>query len=114
MSKPTMDMFGKREAAWPTTRAQRGKYYLLPDPVHAGDQLVTMSYETWVDFGTQLETTRRAGIELDARIKELIGEKTILTAQAAKYKDKLEAIQELRRKEQTAKAYKSHGVTHDS
>lgn len=121
MNKPTMDMFGKqqrdhfgkRPAAWPTTRALRGKYYLLPDPIHAGDQLVAMSYNTWLDFGTQMETIRRGGVELDTRVKELIGENRILENQAAGYKGKLEAIQDVRRKEKIAKTYKSHGVTHE-
>jgi hypothetical protein len=120
--KPNMDIFGRgqirdalgnRQAAWPTTRAERGKYYLLPDPVHSGDQLVVMSYDTWADFGTQLEIARRAGVEMNTRIKELVGDKLIITAQAAQYKDKLEAVQALRRKEKLNKVYASHGVVHD-
>jgi hypothetical protein len=106
------DHFGNRPAAWPTTRAERGKYYSMPDPIHAGDQLVVMSHTTWVDFGTMLEVSRRAGVEMDKRVKELIGENKVLTAQAANYKDKLEAIQDIRRKEKTKAAYKSHGVTY--
>lgn len=107
------DSLGNRTAAWPTTRAQRGKYYLLPDPIHTGDQLVVMTVETWTDFGTQMETMRRGGIEVDKRLQETLAENRTLAAMAGTYKDKLAAVQEVRRKEKTKAAYKSHGVTHD-
>lgn len=118
--KPNIDIFsgkrdalGNRQAAWPTTRAERGKYYLMPDPIHTGDQLVVMSYDTWADFGTQLEVSRRAGVELDKRVKELVADKLILTAQAAGYKDKLEAIQDIRRKERKKSVYEKQGVSNE-
>lgn len=101
---------GNRPAAWPTTRAERGKYYGLPDPVHAGDKLVVMSYDTWADFGTQLETLRRAGVALDKQVKELVGEKAVLTMQAADFKSRLEAVQEARRKEKRKEIYQAQGV----
>lgn len=108
--KVGMDMFGKRAAAWPTTRAERGKYYYLPDPVHAGDNLVVMSYDTWADFGTRLEILRRGGVEADKKVQELVGENKILATQAAGFKDKLEAVQDARRKEKKTGLYKSYGV----
>lgn len=107
---PTRDVFGNRPAAWPTTRAERGKYYMLPDPAHPGDQIVVTSYDTWVDFGTQLETARRAGVNLDKKVKELLAEKQILVAQASDFKSRLEAIQEIRRKEKREKSYLQSGV----
>lgn len=107
---PTRDVLGNRPAAWPTTRAERGKYYLLPDPVHAGDKLVVMSYDTWADFGTQLEIARRAGVNLDKQVKELVGEKHILAMQASDFKSRLEAIREVRRKEKREESYLKAGV----
>lgn len=107
------DSLGNRTAAWPTTRAQRGKYYLLPDPIHTGDQLVVMTVDTWTDFGTLLETTRRGGIAADQKVQELVAENRTLAAIAGSWKEKLAAIQDVRRKEKTKAAYKSHGVTHD-
>ena len=106
------DALGNRPQAWPTTRAERGKVYQLPDPVpgHDGDVLVVMSFDTWADFGTMLETSRRAGIALDKQVKELVGEKQILTMQAADFKSRLEAVQEARRKEKKTAIYQSHGV----
>ena len=107
---PPRDHFGNRPAAWPTTRAERGKFYSLPDPIHAGDKLVVMSFDTWADFGTQLEQARRAVHNLDKQVRELIGEKSILTMQAADFKSRLEAVQEARRKEKRQAAYLKAGV----
>ena len=104
------DMLGNRPAAWPTTRAIRGKYYRLPDPIHAGDELVVMSMITWVDFGTDMETLRRGGVAASKQVQELIGEKQILAMQAADFKSRLEAVQEARRKEKRKAAYTETGV----
>jgi len=104
------DVLGNRPAAWPTTRAERGKYYSLPDPIHAGDRLVVMSYDTWADFGTQMETLRRAGVNLSKQVQELVGEKQILAMQAADFKSRLEAVQDARRKEKRKEIYQAQGV----
>ena len=104
------DVLGNRPAAWPTTRAERGKFYRLPDPIHAGDELVVTSYDTWCDFGTQMETLRRGGMAASKQVQELIGEKQILAMQAADFKSRLEAVQEARRKEKRKASYLDTGV----
>lgn len=67
---------------WPQSRAERGQAYGTDDPIHAGDKLVVMLNDTWLDYGTSFEKLRRenaqaiaAGHKLkvayDIAIKEL-------------------------------------------
>lgn len=49
---------------WPHAPAQRGKTYGTEDPVFAGDKLVVMLNDTWLDYGTAFERMRRQCEEL--------------------------------------------------
>lgn len=44
---------------WPHARAERGQTYGVEDPIFAGDKLVVMANDTWLDYGTAFEHIRR-------------------------------------------------------
>lgn len=63
---------------WPDVKSERGIVYGLTDP--HGDKMVVMSLESWTDFGTLLEISRKNGREV--------------AAAAQKMKDTIEGLQE--------------------
>lgn len=56
---------------WPDARAERGQTYGVPDPIFAGDKLVVMTNDTWLDYGTAFERIRRQCDELSAAAQQL-------------------------------------------
>lgn len=97
-----------RTQEWPTARAARGKFYGItdPNPLHYGDKLIVMSYDTWVDFGTLYEKTKEIGRAQDKSITELkatiAGLQTANSTLAAHNRDlgeRLENLREVRRAE---------------
>jgi hypothetical protein len=96
-----MDMLSPspQSSSWPNTPAERGKYYGCPDPVWKGMNLVVMTDDTWLDFGTLFERTRR---ERDDALKTLVEQKAViaqLTAKLNDVTDRLEATRAARKKE---------------
>jgi predicted dinucleotide-utilizing enzyme len=93
---------------FPNGAARHGKVYVMEtapeimndDGTH--QRIVVMSEQSWVEFGTQLETLRRVAKAQDEKIKELLGTvaaRDILNAQAM---DRLNALRDVRRKEKRA------------
>lgn len=100
-----------RTQEWPTARAARGKYYGItdPNPLHHGDKLVVMTYDTFVDFGTIYEKTKEVARNQDKTITEQ--KKTIadlktanstLAAQCDNLNERLSGLREIRRAEKRA------------
>ena|SRR5579872_3356890 len=56
---------------WPHARAVRGQTYGTPDPIFAGDMLVVMTNDTWLDYGTAFESLRRQNEQLMKAANEL-------------------------------------------
>lgn len=94
-----MDMLSPALKPWPNSRAQRGKYYGTPDPVWEGDQLVVMSNETWLDFGTMVENQRRVLREQNAVVDKQAAVIAQLTARLNAVEDQLIATRAARKKE---------------
>lgn len=74
-----------------------GKWYSTRGP---GDvPCVIMSHTTWVNYGTMLESFRGVATSQDRRIKELLAENKILTAQNVDTRNRLENLRAVRRAE---------------
>lgn len=100
-----MDMLSpaqQKALEWPQAPAQRGKYYGVPDPVHAGHQLVVMLSDTWLDFGTMFESVRRGVKARDEEITELNAVIAQLSAKVNDLEDRLVATRDARKKEKLA------------
>lgn len=85
---------------FPNGKTVRGKVYGVINQYD--EKIVVMSEETWVDFGTTLESLRRVAASQDKRIKELIAQVASEQAKVADSLDRLEAHREARRREQRA------------
>lgn len=94
-----MDMLSPALKPWPNSRAQRGKYYGTPDPVWKGDQLIVMSNDTWLDFGTMVAKQRQVLKEQDDAINKQAAVIAQLTAKLNEVQDRLEATRAARKKE---------------
>lgn len=79
---------------WPDARAERGIVYGVPDPIYAGDKLVVMLNDTWLDYGTQAQRMKR---DLDAAIEA--GKKLKVSYDIA-----IKELAELREKHENLKA----------
>lgn len=56
---------------WPDARAVRGQTYGVNDPIHAGDKLIVMTNDTWLDYGTAFEQLRRQCAEIKGAAEKL-------------------------------------------
>lgn len=74
-----------------------GKYYDCLSPV--GESAVIMLQETWVQYGTHMESMRQMLANQDRRIKELLKEDIIKTAALADVTTRLTNLREVRRNE---------------
>lgn len=68
---------------WPEAPMERGKFYDVNDPMYPGTRIVTMMRETWIDFGTLVESQKRTLEIQDKTIKEMTIRKDILERQYA-------------------------------
>lgn len=59
MLSPTPSPQTTKSKHWPDAPAVRGQTYGVSDPIHAGEKLVVMSNDTWLDYGTTFEQIRR-------------------------------------------------------
>lgn len=91
---------------WPEAPAVRGTTYSVNDPVFAGERLVVMSWDTWVDFGTVHEALKRKTVQQDTTLIQLKATNDVLVAQLAALQEKHTNLREATRKERTAKALK--------
>jgi len=44
---------------WPEVPMERGKFYDVNDPMYQGTRIVCMLSQTWIDFGTMIESQKR-------------------------------------------------------
>lgn len=103
------------DSTWPAVPAQRGAYYIMQDPFHKdGGQLAIMSLDTFRDYGTSLEAFRQTCQKQDKRIHELLGAQQALARQLADAKDRLDALRDVRRREQRAEMEKGLILPGDS
>lgn len=77
---------------WPNARVVRGETYSVNDPVFQMDQLVVMSMDTWLDFGTLHEILKRKVAQQDKTLVVLQTAKEALVAQLAQTQDRLDAL----------------------
>lgn len=82
---------------FPNGPAIKGKVYVFDTAFE--QRVITMSEESWGDFGTSLMSLREIAKNQDNRIKELLAENAASARLLADAKDRLEAIRELRRKD---------------
>ena len=82
---------------FPEGPAILGNVYVM-DTSH-GQHIVAMLYETWVNFGTNLEAMRQMLGKQDARIKELVAENALSKQVATDAMTRLENIRHVRRNE---------------
>jgi len=68
---PSLPPSTQSKQHWPHAPALRGQTYGTPDPIFAGDQLVVMSNDTWLDYGTAFEALRRQNEQLMKAANEL-------------------------------------------
>lgn len=85
------------EGEFPDGPTVRGRYYMTDSPM--GERIVIMSYETWGDFGTTLESLRRVAKAQDTRIKELLAAAAASDLAKADAEKRLEALRDIRREE---------------
>lgn len=60
-------------APWPQNSAAHGVVYGFTCPTHGSD-MVAMTKETFLEFGTHTEALRRAAQDLDKKVKTLAAE----------------------------------------
>jgi hypothetical protein len=78
---------------WPNTRAKKGLFYGVKDPVFGQDNLVVMLDSTWTEVGTIIEHQKRTMAMQDKAVKEL---KAANGALAAQLNDAHERMENLR------------------
>ena len=76
---------------------ENGKYYETTGP--SGEKCVIMTEATWLNYGTLLQSFRNIASNQDRRIKELLAENKILTAQHVDTRNRLENLRAVRRAE---------------
>ncbi len=79
---------------WPHARAERGQTYGTEDPILAGDKLVIMTSDTWLDYGTAFEAIRRQNAQLQKAAVDL----------KVAYDTALKSLAELREKHENLRA----------
>jgi hypothetical protein len=82
---------------FPNGPALKGKVYVFDNAFE--QRVITMSEESWGDFGTSLMSLREIAKNQDNRIKELLAENAACVRLLADAKDRLEALREVRRAE---------------
>ena len=87
-------------ADFPHVAPQRGRYYVTDD--NFGGQMVICSHDTWVDFGTTLESLRQMAAAQDKRIKELLAQVAAAGLASQESERRLENLREVRRNEKRA------------
>lgn len=75
----------------------KGKVYVMDAPWQ--QRIITMSEESWGEFGTRQETMRNLLAAQDKRIKELLAESAVQTRMHADTMSRLEALRTVRRAE---------------
>lgn len=99
-----MDILSQRPAAipkgdhWPQKPAVRGQTYGVGDPMHAGHNLVVMSHDTWIDFGTVHEALRRKVEQQDKTLIALQASKEALLAQLTHTTERLNNLRSSEKK----------------
>lgn len=85
---------------FPDVPAVDGEFYgiLMRD----GQRIVSMTEQTWNNFGTTLESLRRVAAAQDQRIKELLAQVVSEQATRADMLDRLNALRDVRRAEKRA------------
>jgi hypothetical protein len=79
----------------------RGQTYGVEDPIHAGDKLVVMTNDTWLDYGTAFEQLRRQVGDIKAAADKLKVAYDIALRELASLREKhenLKAVEKRRRK----------------
>jgi hypothetical protein len=92
------------EPEFPIGPARFGLVYVIDTPFD--QQLVIMSKDTWVDFGTKQETMRVLLKKQDTRIKELLAENAAKSAAITEATLRLDNIRASRRDELRARIEK--------
>jgi hypothetical protein len=88
-----------RLGEWPNSRAQRGKFYGVNDPVFQMDQLCVMTMDTWTDVGTLIKKNEEVMRLQNGRIIELKAANDALAAQLRDANERLKNLRRVRRKE---------------
>lgn len=97
-----MDMLSQpqsKKVSWPNAPAKRGEFYGVADPVWPAQQLVVMSNDTWLDFGTLMAKQRETMSTQNNTIIEQRAVIAQLTAKLNDVTDRLEATRTARKKE---------------
>lgn len=102
LSPPSAKTPESKLTHWPDQPAVRGQTYGVNDPIHAGHQLVVMSHDTWVDFGTVHEAMRRKVEQQDKTLVALQVAKEALVAQLAQTQDRLDALRQAEKRRRRA------------
>lgn len=82
---------------FPEAPPVKGRVYVSPSPFDMN--IVVMSEETWIDFGTTQESMRQMLSKQDARIKELLADNAEAKTVTADAIARLENIRHVRRNE---------------
>ena len=82
---------------FPNGPAIDGKSYVF-DTEH-GQRIIAMSEESWIQFGTTLESLRHVAKNQDVRIKELLAENAAQNRVLADTMSRLNALREIRKAE---------------
>lgn len=88
-----------RLGAWPDSPAQRGKFYACNDPMHPGEKLCVMSWDSWVDTGSHIAKSDQTLKLQNGKIIELKATNNALVAQLADANRRLDNLRHARRKE---------------
>lgn len=91
-----------RLGEWPNSRAQRGKFYGVTDPVFKQDQLCVMTMPTWEDVGTLVKKQEETMRVQNGRLVELKAANDALAAQLRDANERLRNLRRVRRKEMRA------------
>lgn len=101
LSKPTSSP-PSRLGEWPNSRAARGRFYGVMDPVFKQDQLCVMTMATWTDVGTLIKKQEETMRLQNGRVVELKAANDALAAQLRDANERLKNLRRVRRKEMRA------------
>lgn len=86
------------QRAWPAGPAVAGAVYTFPGRETFGEgEMVAMTMDTWLNFGTDMERFRRTAEQQDKRIRELLGENAGLSTRLAELQTKHSNLREATR-----------------
>lgn len=88
-----------RTQEWPTARAEKGKFYAAPDPMHPDDMLCVMLMETWTIVGTVVKNQEVTMKTQHNKIQELLAANQSFERQVSSLNEALNNLRTVRRAE---------------